>query len=144
VGGITGAKAVRRSRRRKNGPPTTRIAAAWTELTDFARDAGHTVPPGTRREQVRAIGRIELAFVCERADEAIFAEGAPTPETAHAYWIDMMATRKGMVKSLRLFKRWRARLSLRSLLSHRSEGASRTADSRRHSSNARVRRKVDG
>lgn len=117
VGGITGAKALRRRRRRTRGPATTRIAGGWSEVVDLARDLGHSVPLlATRHEQTLAVGRADLVPVARAADRAIFGPGDPTPESAAAYWATVDSTRKQLVAPLKRRQRWLTRLSLRSLL----------------------------
>ena len=114
---ITGLKASRRSRRRKKGEPTTQIAGGWTELMDVARDMGHSVPmDGTRREQTLAVGRADLVELSQAADSTIFGEIDPSPQMAAGYWTRVKDARKTMLRSLKRVRRWRARLSLRSLL----------------------------
>lgn len=120
VGGITGAKALRRRRRRTRGAPTSRIAGGWSEVVDLARDLGHAVPlVGTRQEQTLAVGRADLAPIAQAADRAIFGAGDPSPESAAQYWASVQTTRKAMITPLKRRHRWRARLTLRSLLPQR-------------------------
>lgn len=130
VGGIIGAKAVRRRRRRTRGPASTRIAAGWRELLDRARDLGHRVPlDATRLEQSLVVGRADLADISGRADRVIFGPGEPGHETAAEFWGQVGATHKGMLSGLSWWRRWLARLSLRSFLPARG-GAARSAPSR--------------
>ena len=117
AGGITGAKALRRRRRRHRGPATTRIAGGWSEVVDLARDLGHSVPAlATRHEQTLAVGRADLVPVARAADRAIFGPGDPTPESVSQYWVTVDSTRKQLVAPLKRRQRWLTRLSLRSLL----------------------------
>jgi hypothetical protein len=117
VGGIIGAKALRRRRRRTHGPASTRIAAGWRELLDRARDMGHRVPlDATRVEQSLIVGRADLAGVSEHADRVIFGPGEPDGETVAAFWAQVGGTRRTMLTGLSWWRRWRARLSLRSFL----------------------------
>jgi len=117
VGGITGAKALRRKRRRTRGPVTTRIAGGWREAIDHARDLGHTVPlAATRQEQTLALGRAELVALSANADRAIFGPGDPSAEDVADYWKQVDATRKALSSSVGRGRRWLARLSLRTFL----------------------------
>ncbi len=117
VGGITGAKALRRRRRRTRGPVTTRIAGGWREAIDHARDLGHTVPLGaTRQEQTLALGRSELVTLSANADRAIFGPGEPSAEAVADYWKQVEASRKELSASVGRGRRWLARLSLRTFL----------------------------
>jgi hypothetical protein len=114
--GITGAKAIRSRRRRASGPFTTRIAGGWRELVDLSRDMGYEVPLlGTRREQSAAIGNADLRAVADAADQAIFSAGNPDSGQVAGFWALVKTAKKSMMKSLKFFKRWKARLSLRSL-----------------------------
>lgn len=117
VGGITGAKALRRRRRRTRGPVTTRIAGGWREAVDHARDLGHVVPlAATRQEQTLALGRSELTALSSTADRAIFGPGEPTPEEAATFWKQVDASRKELSSSVGRWRRWLARLNLRTFL----------------------------
>lgn len=117
VGGITGAKAWRRRRRRARGPATTRIAGGWREAIDHARDLGHQVPlSATRQEQTLAVGRTELVALSAGADRAIFGPGEPSQDDVAAYWKQVDAGRAALSASVGRGRRWLARLSLRSFL----------------------------
>jgi hypothetical protein len=114
---VVTAKAIRSQRRRGTGPLTTRIAGGWKELTDLARDMGYQVPAGaTRREQSAAIGVEGLRAVAEAADQAVFSAGNPDQGQVTGFWLLVKAARKSMMKSVKFFKRWKTRLSLRSLV----------------------------
>jgi len=117
VGGILGAKALRRRRRRTKGAVTARIAGGWREAIDHARDLGHVVPlAATRQEQVLALGRAELVDLAVVADRAIFGPGDPTEESVNAYWEQVEAVRAQLSQTVGRGRRWVARLSLRTLL----------------------------
>ncbi|MCL2470268.1 MAG: transglutaminase-like domain-containing protein [Propionibacteriaceae bacterium] len=116
VGLITGLKAQRRSRRSKKGELSTQVAGGWDELMDVVRDMGYKVPPGTRREQLLAVGRNELTPMAARANQAVFGPAELSAPLVHAFWDDVRGTRKVLLASLGRFRRWRARLSLRSFL----------------------------
>lgn len=117
VGGILGAKALRRRRRRTRGAPSARIAGGWREVVDHARDHGHLVPlAATRQEQTVALGRAELLDLSGQADRAIFGPGDPDAAAAADYWLRADASRKAMSASVGRWRRWAARLSLRTFL----------------------------
>jgi hypothetical protein len=115
---ILGLKARRRRRRRSAGSPSSRIAGAWNELLDFARDLGHAVPAGsTRREQAQLISASEVGRLAGDADAAVFGPGDPTPEHVDGYWSAMDAARQALAAGRGRWGRIRAALSLRSLRS---------------------------
>lgn len=117
VGGITGAKAWRRQRRRRRGTPAARVAGGWREITDLVRDMGYRIPAdGTRREQTLAVGRPDLVGLSAGADAVIFGAGEVTTDVSADYWTDVRGARHEMLAALPFVRRWRARLSLRSLL----------------------------
>ncbi len=117
VGGITGAKALRRKRRRTRGPASTRIAAGWREAVDQARDLGHSVPlAATRQEQTLALGRTELVDLSQQADRVIFGPGEPSGADVADYWKLVESSTKMLSASVGRGRRWLARLSLRTFL----------------------------
>ncbi len=107
----------RRRRRRRNAPSTSsRIAGAWQELLDQARDYGRTVPLfATRREQASVLSDLDPFALADKADSAVFAPGEPTDRQVDDVWegVDILV---GILKSgINWKQRWRGRLSLRSL-----------------------------
>lgn len=117
VGLILGLKGRRRHRRRTRGAPTTRIAGGWDEVLDQARDLGQAVPAeATRREQTLALGRAEVIPLAAEADRLVFGEGDPDPSDAERFWGRVAEVRRELTTSLGFWRRWRVRLSLRSLL----------------------------
>lgn len=117
VGGILGAKTLRRRRRRTRGAVTARIAGGWREAVDYARDLGHRVPlAATRQEQVLALGRAELVDLAALADRAIFGPGDPSEESVDAYWEQVAAVRTQLSHTVGRWRRWVARLNVRTFL----------------------------
>ncbi|MFN8107684.1 MAG: transglutaminase domain-containing protein [Nocardioidaceae bacterium] len=81
-------KWLRRRRRRRTGSPGDRIAGAWAELLDSARDMGTQAPLGAARpSQAKQLVHAPTgAGLSQSADEASFAEREPTEGQATAYW----------------------------------------------------------
>jgi len=113
---IAGIKARRRGWRRSRGSPSTRLAKAWRESLDLARDHGLRVyDRQTRREQARAIGLPPYAALARRLDAEIFGRREPDDEVAAASWAQVDALRKELVSGLNRRQRLRAAMSLASL-----------------------------
>lgn len=114
---VGGLKSRRRTRRRTSGSPDARVNGGWDEITDLARDLGAPVPPRvTRREAATLMVRPEVAGLARRADAVIFGPGAPSDSDVERYWDEVHATRVAMVSDLSRFGRWKALVSLSSLL----------------------------
>jgi len=99
VGAIVGAKAWRRARRRRADRPSARVAGAWRELVDHARDLGHRVPADglTRRQQAAVVGEAGLdraPTLARTADGHVFGPQPPGDTEAAAYWKDVDAARR--------------------------------------------------
>lgn len=127
VAGILGliiwAKRRRRTLRRTQGTPATRLAFAWRDLLDHARDHGHAVTArATRREQARAIGVDGFSDLARGADGHIFGIEDPTDEHAKRYWEKADAMREEMTKPLSRFARLKVAVNLASF--RRMEGSS--------------------
>lgn len=115
-GAILGLKAWRRQRRRTRGTPARRLASAWRELLDHARDFGLAVPQrATRREQALLLldrgvaGADGLAW---HADVYMFGESVPADEVVRAYWADVDRLRRDHARGRGRWRRTRAALSL--------------------------------
>lgn len=93
LGPIIGLKWLRTRRRRRREDPVGRVAGAWAELCDRARDRGVAVPRrATRREialQVRDAGWSEVDPVAVEIDRLMFGPDDPELDTADAVWEDL-------------------------------------------------------
>jgi hypothetical protein len=106
------AKLVRRRVRRTRGRGSDRMAAAWTELVDQARDLGIAVPlHASRPAQARSLtlaggGGGPLAEELPRAaDDGVFAAAEPEPEVVAAYWRQVAQERRRLAASQPLRRR---------------------------------------
>jgi hypothetical protein len=81
-------KWIRRRRRRRSGTPADRIAGAWSELLDNARDMGTQAPVGAARprQAKELVAAPSGGSLSHNADEATFAERLPTDDEATSYW----------------------------------------------------------
>ncbi len=114
------AKVLRRRRRRLRGAPTARLAGGWREIVDRAADLGATVPAAaTRREQGVGLAALGVRDLADAADAGVFGPGDPTEADVAAFWNRVDGARKGMATAYPRWKRWRAAVSLRSLLGAR-------------------------
>jgi len=108
-------KAVRRRRRRSRERWTAPYVEGWQEILDQARDLGRPVPDRWGRlAQAQALGIDES--LARRADEAVFAPVATTPEDAAAYWDDAQRCRESLGAELPRWRRLRALFNPASLL----------------------------
>ena len=79
------AKLVRRQRRRRGGRPSDRIAGAWSELVDGARDLGLTVQTGASRPaQARSLGLAQ--GLADDVDARVFAAVEPRMSEVGRAW----------------------------------------------------------
>jgi len=114
------AKAVRRRRRRSQGAPTARLAGGWREIVDRAADLGTPVPAvATRREQGFGLSALGVRELADAADAGVFGPGEPSEAEVSDYWSRVDEARKAMASSYSRWQRWRAAVSLRSLLGSR-------------------------
>jgi hypothetical protein len=106
----------RRSRiRRTTGTAAARVAGAWRDLLDHARDHGHAVSGrATRREQAAGIPVEGLGAVARGADAGVFGRVDPTEEQAEELWRQVDAQRAKMVEPLSRLARWKVALNLAS------------------------------
>lgn len=114
-------KASRRRARRAAERTADRISGGWDELTDRAIDYGARLTPGaTRVEEGVAVAESLTApaalTLAARADTDVFGPGEPTPEDVAAFWHEVDEIVGGIGKRAGLWRRLRARLSLRALL----------------------------
>lgn len=113
---LLGLKFLRGRRRRRRGPPSTRIASGWAELIDVARDAGVPMAAvGTRREVAASIGVAEVLPLARRADQAVFAPGEPSEAEVADYWADVDTARSRLTVGQSPWRRVVAALNPRSL-----------------------------
>jgi len=113
-------KAARRVRRRRADRTADRISGGWDELVDRAVDLQAPVVVGaTRAESARivtaAFDEPRAAVLAARADAEVFGPADPTPEDVEAFWREVDDIVGGMSGSASVWRRLRARLSLRSL-----------------------------
>jgi transglutaminase-like putative cysteine protease len=123
---IIGAKAARARRRRRRGPPVKRLAGAWWEVCDRARDLGAPVPlRATRREVARALSGVFPAAppLAARIDEAMFAAPLPAEDVVAAIWEKLDAEHRKTVSRLGRRSRLRVALSVASLRPRRWQRA---------------------
>lgn len=112
LGAVIAAKRARRQRRRTRGAPGARLAAAWREVLDQARDVGHLVHGRrTRREQAAQIGLPSAAALARSADRHVFGALEPTEDDAVKYWSEVDAIRVELASGLTRWQRLRAAVS---------------------------------
>ncbi|MGA4670278.1 transglutaminaseTgpA domain-containing protein [Propionibacteriaceae bacterium Y1923] len=125
---ILGLKARRRSHRKNAPEVANRVAGAWSELVDKARDLGQSpTPTATRSEQAESmvlsfpamITQADPINLAKRADTMVFSPEQVVDEQAAAYWTTMKEAEKGVRKSVG-WRRWAtSRLSVRSFRRYR-------------------------
>jgi transglutaminase-like putative cysteine protease len=104
VGVIPLTKLVRRWRRRTRGRRSDRMAGAWTELVDHARDLGIPVRThASRPAQARVLAR--AGALSRQGDEGVFAEQEPDEEVVEAYWEQVMGERRTLGEGQQLHRR---------------------------------------
>ena len=120
---VTGLKMRRRSRRRNQPDVGNRIAGAWSELVDRARDLGRSPSPAaTRTEQAEQLvddfprirHRADPVAMSRQADWLVFAPEDPTPEVANRYWAEARDVDHGLRRSVSWPRWWLAKLSTKS------------------------------
>lgn len=117
LGSVVGAKAIRRWRRRTADSGPARVAGAWRELVDHARDLGQPVPAGravTRREQSQLITVSEASSLARRADAGVFGPEPATEQEAEHFWDEVAARRRELRGQVDPWRRMRAAVSLAS------------------------------
>lgn len=141
---IIGAwKASRRRSRRAAALTADRIAGGWDELTDRAVDYGARLTPGATRGEEAVLVSDSLSVpavttLATRADAEVFGPSEPTQEDVDAFWNEVDEIVVALGSEVGFFKRMKARLSLRSLLS--GSALSDGFRSLKQSATARVRR----
>ena len=112
---LLGAKALRRVRRRTEDPETA-IVGAWEELVDELLDHGRLVDvDGTRRQIAARIGSAQASRLAAIADQAVFAERAPSDAQRDEAWELVAAARAELRDGVPFFTRLRAALAVTSL-----------------------------
>ncbi|MDY0915007.1 transglutaminase-like domain-containing protein [Rathayibacter festucae] len=115
--------ALKRRRRRARASAeraADRISGGWDEVLDRAADLGTVVPAGATRLEDAALLHSEypsagVAVLARRADAAVFGPLDPVDAEVAAFWEQTDALVAELHDSVSPWRRWRARLSLRSL-----------------------------
>ena len=117
LGGVLGAKARRRHRRRRATSLTARIAGGWAQVLDRARDLRIALPEQaqTRREQAVAISVPTAQELAHIADDHVFGPGEPSEEAAHEYWQHIDRLCRELAQGMGPMGRLRAAVSVSSL-----------------------------
>jgi hypothetical protein len=118
-------KRTRRWRRRGGENPNLRVLGAWREALDRLVEAGETVRAADTSGEVVAIARrrfgdrvaLPLRELARLADAAIYAPEQLTDPAAQAAWRDAGLVRQGVRRALSRYRRARAAISPRPLLS---------------------------
>ncbi|SDQ62855.1 transglutaminaseTgpA domain-containing protein [Microbacterium sp. cf332] len=119
---IMGAvKTARRAKRRNADRTADRISGGWDELIDRAVDLNAPVAAGaTRTESAQIVASTmeqpDVTSLATSADARVFGPGEPSAEDVDAFWREVDAIVVGMSGRVSVWRRLRARLSLRSLL----------------------------
>lgn len=131
---IVGLKMRRRARRRNDPEVANRVAGAWLELVDKARDLGRSPSASaTRSEQAEQLvedfpkvnASSDPVALAKEADWLVFAPGDPSEQVARDYWRESRQVTKGMRRSVSLPRWFASGLSTKSFrrvrpASHRS------------------------
>lgn len=136
-------KASKRRARRAAARTADRISGGWDELTDRAVDYGARLEAGgTRTEEAAAVVATlavpQVLPLADRADAEVFGPTEPTPEDVEAFWTEVDAIVGGLGKDAGFWKRTKARLSLRSLMT--GSAVSNGLQGLKEAATARVRR----
>lgn len=92
---VVGLKLRRRMGRRNDPDTANRVAGAWSEVMDRARDLGRSPSPAaTRSEQAERLvedfprlgPRTDVHAMSRQADQLVFAPEDPTQEVASSFW----------------------------------------------------------
>lgn len=120
---VLGLKLRRRSKRRNDPILANRVAGAWSEVVDRARDLGRSPSvSATRSEQAQQLAesfekvsaKADPIAISREADWIVFAPGDPSEKAASEFWLTTKQVERGMRRSVRL-PRWLAsRLSTKS------------------------------
>ncbi len=116
---VTGAKVIRRQRRKRDPSPVRAAVGAWSEYLDYATDLGLRSPASaTRIEQARVLapGDPAAQWAAGAADFAAFAWVDPIRLDTDATWQAATQARRDLGQRFTVSKRLRARLSPRSFI----------------------------
>lgn len=111
---IIGLKLRRRARRKHDPDVANRVAGAWLELVDKARDLGHSPSlSATRTEQAtqlteqfsKVAQQADAVSLAQEADWLVFAPGTPSEQVAEEYWQESKSVNRGMRRSV-AWPRW--------------------------------------
>lgn len=111
---VLGLKLRRRSRRRNAPEMANRVAGAWSEIVDRARDLGRSPSTSaTRSEQAqqlvsdfpKATRKVDPIGVSTEADWLVFAPGEPSDQTVKEFWESTRQVDRGMRRSV-AWPRW--------------------------------------
>lgn len=133
-------KNCRRRRRRLSDRRSDRISGGWAELLDLAADMGRRVPSTlTRSEAVpvmmgtplaaapgqdaAAPSAEELDHLAVLVDGHVFGGSEITDAQVATTWSEVHEARRSMLRDMPRWRRWRCRLSLRSLARPADRGA---------------------
>jgi transglutaminase-like putative cysteine protease len=98
-------KLARRTLRRRRGRPSDRMAGAWRELVDHARDLGIPVKVhASRPAQARVLAR--AGPLSRQGDDGVFALEEPEEATVVAYWEQVMRERRALGEGRSRVRRW--------------------------------------
>lgn len=120
---VLGLKMRRRTRRRNHPQIGNRVAGAWSELVDKARDLGRSPSPAaTRTEQAEQfVGdfphirpRADPVTMSRQADWLVFAPEDPAPEVVEGYWQETRQVERGLRRSVSWPRWWLSKLSTKS------------------------------
>lgn len=120
---VLGLKGRRRRTRRHAAQVPNRVAGAWAELVDKARDLGRSpAPTATRSEQAemmavqfgKLIEQADPIGLAKKADSVVFSPDAISEEQAEHYWQTMREAERGVRRSVSPFAWIRGRLSTKS------------------------------
>ena len=111
----------RRRKRKDAANPADRISGGWDELVDRASDYGTRVPPGATRAEDAALMATAMAdpavtTLAVRADGQVFGPAEPSPAEVDEFWRQVDEIVAGLGERASVWRRLRARLSLRSYL----------------------------
>lgn len=114
-------KALRRRARRRADDTVERMTGGWDEYVDAAVDAGLTAPRTHTRQELATAHRAHdessrATLLATWADRSVFDRTRPTAADTERFWDIVEAERSRLLAERGRWARWRARLSLRSLL----------------------------